>query len=33
MDTLGWKTKTSLENGLKETIDWYLENRGSYERI
>jgi GDP-L-fucose synthase len=33
MDNLGWKTTTSLEEGLKKTIDWYLENRGTYERI
>ena len=32
MDSLGWFAKTSLEDGLKETINWYLENRGNYER-
>jgi GDP-L-fucose synthase len=25
---LGWKAKTSLEEGLENAIDWYLENRG-----
>lgn len=29
MDNLGWKAKTSLEDGLKTTIDWYLKNRGN----
>ena len=24
MNALGWKAKTSLEDGLKKTIDWYL---------
>lgn len=33
MDSLGWKAKTSLEDGLKITIDWFLENRSNYERI
>lgn len=33
MDSLGWKSKTSLEDGLKITIDWFLENRSNYERI
>lgn len=33
MDSIGWKTKTSLEDGLKITIDWFLKNRGNYERI
>lgn len=33
MDALGWKSKVSLEDGLKITIDWFLKNRGSYERI
>ena len=27
MDALGWKSKISLEEGLKLTIDWYLNNR------
>jgi nucleoside-diphosphate-sugar epimerase len=25
--SLGWKARTSLEEGLKETIDWYVESR------
>lgn len=33
MDALGWKATTSLEDGLKTTIDWYLENRDNYERV
>jgi len=23
---LGWKAKTNLKDGIKKTIDWYLEN-------
>jgi GDP-L-fucose synthase len=33
MDSLGWKSKTSLEDGLKITIDWFLQNRGNYVRV
>ena len=33
MDALGWKAKTSLEDGLKMTIDWFMENRGKYDRV
>jgi GDP-L-fucose synthase len=33
MDALGWKAKTSLEDGLKMTIDWFMENRGTYDRV
>lgn len=33
MDALGWKAKTSLEDGLKTTIDWFMENRGTYGRV
>lgn len=33
MDALGWKAKTSLEDGLKITIDWFLENRNTYDRV
>lgn len=33
MDSLGWKAKTSLEDGLKTTIDWFLESRKTYERV
>jgi GDP-L-fucose synthase len=29
MDSLGWSAKTSLEEGLKITIDWFLKNRES----
>jgi nucleoside-diphosphate-sugar epimerase len=24
---LGWEAKTSLEEGLKKTIEWYLANK------
>ena len=27
LNELGWKPKISLENGIKETIDWYLSNK------
>jgi GDP-L-fucose synthase len=33
LDAMGWKAKTSLEDGLKTTIDWFLENRNTYERV
>jgi GDP-L-fucose synthase len=33
MDTLGWKAKTSLEDGLKITIDWFMKNRKNYDRV
>lgn len=33
MDSLGWKSQTSLEDGLKITIDWFLENRSNYVRV
>ncbi len=33
MDSLGWKAKTSLEDGLKITIEWYLKNRKTYGRV
>jgi GDP-L-fucose synthase len=33
MDALGWKAKTSLEDGLKITIEWFLENRKTYNRV
>lgn len=33
MDSLGWVASTSLEEGLQKTIEWYLENRGTYEKI
>ena len=33
MDSLGWKAQTSLEDGLKTTIDWYLKNRKHYARV
>lgn len=33
MDSLGWKAQTSLEDGLKVTIDWFLQNRSNYVRV
>ena len=33
MNSLGWKAQTSLEDGLKTTIDWFLKNRGNYARV
>ena len=33
MDSMGWKSTTSLEHGLKMTIDWFMENRNTYVRI
>jgi GDP-L-fucose synthase len=33
MNSLGWKSQTSLEDGLKTTIDWFLQNRGNYARV
>lgn len=33
MDALGWKANTTLEDGLKMTIDWFIENRGTYGRV
>ena len=33
MDALGWKSKISLEDGLKITIDWFMKNRSNYERV
>jgi GDP-L-fucose synthase len=32
MDSLGWTSQTSLENGLEITIDWFLENRSNHAR-
>lgn len=33
MDSLGWKAKTSLEDGLKVTVDWFFQNRSNYVRV
>jgi GDP-L-fucose synthase len=33
MESLGWKAPTSLEDGLKITIDWFLKNRSNYVRV
>jgi GDP-L-fucose synthase len=33
MEKLGWKAKTSLEDGLKTTIEWFMDNRSTYERV
>ena len=33
MNTLGWSSRTSLDIGLKTTIDWYEGNRAWWDRI
>jgi GDP-L-fucose synthase len=33
MNALGWKAPTSLEDGLKITIDWFFKNRSNYVRV
>ena len=33
MNSLGWKSQTSLEDGLKTTINWFLNNRSNYVRV
>jgi len=30
---LGWKPKTRFEDGIKKTIDWYLDNKDWWEKI
>lgn len=32
LDLMGWTSKTSFPNALKQTINWYLENRDTYNR-
>jgi GDP-L-fucose synthase len=33
MDALGWRAKTSLEEGLNITVNWFLQNRSTYVRL
>lgn len=33
MNSLGWRSKTSLEDGIKVTIEWFVKNRRNYVRI
>ena len=33
MNSLGWKAHTSLEDGLKITIDWFFKNKNNYVRV
>ncbi|HCB92593.1 MAG TPA: dTDP-glucose 4,6-dehydratase, partial [Selenomonas sp.] len=30
---LGWEPETKFENGIKETVKWYLENKAWWENI
>jgi len=30
---MGWRPKVSFEEGLKNTIDWFIENKDVYDRI
>ena len=32
-EELGWKPKTSFEDGINKTVDWYLENKAWWEKI
>jgi nucleoside-diphosphate-sugar epimerase len=32
-NTLGWTPKVSLEQGIKKTVDWYLENKSWFKNI
>ena len=32
-DELGWEPKEDFESGFRKTVQWYLENRGWWERI
>ena len=32
-EELGWKPKTSFEDGINKTVDWYLENKSWWEKI
>ena len=33
LKNLGWKTKISLNSGLSQTFDWYLENKSFFKSI
>ena len=33
MNTLGWSPRTSLDSGLKTTIDWYVKNQEWWQRV
>jgi len=33
MNELGWKHKTQLEEGIKKTYSWFLENQGKYKEV
>ena len=30
---LGWTPKSSFESGIRETVGWYIKNRGWWEKI
>jgi dTDP-glucose 4,6-dehydratase len=33
LEELGWRPLETFESGLEKTVDWYLENRGWWERV
>ena len=32
-NNLGWKSTVNFDNGLKETIDWYLKNKDWWKHL
>jgi GDP-L-fucose synthase len=33
MTDAGWKAKIGLEEGIRETYKWFLENQDSYKKV
>eukprot|EP00486_Rosalina_sp_Unknown_P009885 CAMPEP_0201579654 /NCGR_PEP_ID=MMETSP0190_2-20130828/27388_1 /ASSEMBLY_ACC=CAM_ASM_000263 /TAXON_ID=37353 /ORGANISM="Rosalina sp." /LENGTH=63 /DNA_ID=CAMNT_0048014391 /DNA_START=1041 /DNA_END=1232 /DNA_ORIENTATION=- len=33
MKELGWKPKISFKDGLKQTVDWYLQHRDHWKNL
>ena len=33
MTNAGWKAKIALEEGIKETYEWFLENEGKFKEV